>query len=108
MADACSNVEAAWVGRDDTAALLRMSYYTEPSDVDLLPLRLSVALGTDTAVREAELRDLIKRDLAFVVAHQPALKQAIVAAYEPAGSRSICSDSKSGNYINKNLIFLFT
>ncbi|TWI00714.1 hypothetical protein IQ17_04717 [Bradyrhizobium daqingense] len=69
-----------------TAAMLKMSYYTAPNDLDLLPLRLSVALATDAVVREPEFRDLIKRDVNLVVAHRPALRPALVSAYRSASA----------------------
>jgi hypothetical protein len=69
-----------------TPALLKMSYYTAPSDLELLPLRLSVALGTDSALREPELRDLIKRDVSLVVMTRPAFRPAVTAAYRSASA----------------------
>ncbi|AMA56718.1 hypothetical protein [Bradyrhizobium sp. CCGE-LA001] len=69
-----------------TAALLKMSYYTAPNDLDLLPLRLSVALATDAVVREPEFRDLIKRDVNLVVTQRPALRPALVSAYRSASA----------------------
>ncbi|MBR0718457.1 hypothetical protein JQ632_31445 [Bradyrhizobium liaoningense] len=69
-----------------TAAMLKMSYYTAPNDLDLLPLRLSVALTTDAVVRELEFRDLIKRDVSLVVMHRPAVKPALVAAHRAAST----------------------
>jgi hypothetical protein len=68
----------------DVAALLKLSYYTAPNDLDLLPLRLSVALGTNSAISEPELRELIKRDVKIAVTNRPALEPAIVAAYQAA------------------------
>lgn len=68
----------------DAVALLKLSYYTAPNDLDLLPLRLSVALGTSAAIREPELRELIKRDIKIAVTDRPALKPAIAAAYRSA------------------------
>ncbi|OSI60596.1 hypothetical protein BSZ21_34560 [Bradyrhizobium canariense] len=72
--------------QSDTAAKLKMSYYTAPNDVDLLPLRLSVALATNAVVRELEFRDLIKRDVSLVVTHRPALRPALVDAYRSASA----------------------
>ncbi|KYH01016.1 hypothetical protein [Bradyrhizobium sp. DOA1] len=69
-----------------TAAMLKMSYYTAPNDLDLLPLRLSVALATDAVVREPEFRDLIKRDVNLVVTHRPALRPALASAYRSASA----------------------
>ncbi|MDE5442486.1 hypothetical protein GWG65_13705 [Bradyrhizobium sp. CSA207] len=72
--------------QSDTAAMLKMSYYTAPNDLDLLPLRLSVALATDAVVRELEFRDLIKRDVSLVVTHRPTLRPALLAAYRSASA----------------------
>ncbi|MCK1741541.1 hypothetical protein IVA80_11830 [Bradyrhizobium sp. 139] len=69
-----------------TAAMLKMSYYTAPNDLDLLPLRLSVALATDAVVRELEFRDLIKRDVSLVATRRPAIRPALVAAYRSASA----------------------
>ncbi|WIW43666.1 hypothetical protein ML401_19280 [Bradyrhizobium sp. 62B] len=73
-----------------TAAMLRMSYYTAPNEFNLLPLRVSVALAADAMVRDADLRELIKRDVSLVVRHRPALKPALVTAY-----RSTSADGKT-------------
>lgn len=72
--------------RSSTAAMLKMSYYTAPNDWDLLPLRLSVALAADAVVRDAEFRDLIKRDVSLLVTLQPALRPALVTAYRLASA----------------------
>jgi hypothetical protein len=76
----------------EPAALLKMSYYTALNDLDLLPLRLRVALGSD--VSDPELRDLIKRDISIVLSRLPALKPALAAAYlsAPAGSKVIAEN----------------
>ena len=63
-----------------------MSYYTAPNDLDLLPLRLSVALGSDDVVMNPELRDLIKRDVNLVMTRRPLLRPALTAAYQAASA----------------------
>jgi len=78
----------------DAAALLKMSYYTRPNQLDLLPLRLNVALGLGAS--EPELREMIKRDISIVLSRLPALKPALVAAYRSA--------SPSGKVIVENMI----
>jgi hypothetical protein len=70
----------------DTTSLLKMSYYTAPNAVELIPLRLSVALGTDAAIKEPELRDLIRRDLKVAVTGRPLLRPAVDAAYQSASA----------------------
>jgi hypothetical protein len=72
--------------QSSTAAMLKMSYYTAPNDLDLLPLRLSVALATDAVVRELEFRDLIKRDVSLVVTRGSAIRPALVTAYRSAST----------------------
>jgi len=66
----------------DTAALLKMSYYTATNELGLIPLRLHVALGSDT--KEPELREMIKRDIGLVLSRLPTLKPALAAAYQSA------------------------
>lgn len=70
----------------DVAALLKLSYYTAPNDLTLLPLRLTVALGASSALSEPELRELVQRDVKIAFANQPTLRPALVAAYESASA----------------------
>ena len=78
----------------DAAALLKMSYYTAPNELALVPLRLHVALGTET--RESELREMIKRDIGLVLSRLPSLKPALSAAYRSAPA--------NGKILAENLI----
>jgi hypothetical protein len=80
----------------DLMALLKLSYYTAPNDLALLPLRLTVALSTSSAPSEPELRELIKRDMKIALVSQPALRPALVAAYQSA--------SADGKAVANNLI----
>lgn len=68
------------------AAMLKMSYYTAPNDLDLVPLRVSVAFATDAVIREPEFRELVKRDIGLVIKHRPALRPALVTAYQSASA----------------------
>ncbi|MCK1535419.1 MULTISPECIES: hypothetical protein [unclassified Bradyrhizobium] len=70
----------------DLIALLKLSYYTAPNDLALLPLRLTVVFGTGSVASEPELRELIKRDVKIALADQPALRPALLAAYQSAGA----------------------
>ena len=65
----------------NTGALLKMSYYTAPNELTLLPKRLLVAFSDDAALKDPELRDMIKRDVDIVLSRQPSLKPALVSAY---------------------------
>lgn len=80
---------ALLAGRDrlpgyDVGALLKMSYYTAPYDIALLPLRLDLALSAETKAPDAELQDLIRRDISLIVRRQPGLRPALAAAYRSA------------------------
>ena len=70
----------------DTGDLLRMSYYTAPNELDLIPLRLHVALGANTVPREPELCEMIKRDVSLALNRHPALKPALATAYNSAST----------------------
>ena len=65
----------------DAKEAVRMSYYTGPSELELMPLRLWVAVHSD-AFNDIELRDSITREVRLLFAHQQ--KSAIVAAYDAA------------------------
>jgi hypothetical protein len=68
----------------EMGALLKMSYYTAPNDMTLLPLRLDLALRAETKTPDAELLDMIRRDISLVVTRQPGLRPALAAAYRSA------------------------
>ncbi|MCK1735563.1 hypothetical protein IVA79_16630 [Bradyrhizobium sp. 138] len=70
----------------DVAALLKLSYYTAPNDLPLLPLRLTLALGEASVVSEPELRELVQRDVKIAFATQPTLRPALIAAYQSASA----------------------
>jgi hypothetical protein len=62
---------------------VRMSYYTGPSELELMPLRLWIAVHSN-AFSDIELRDSISREVRLLFTHQQ--KSAIVAAYNAATS----------------------
>lgn len=67
----------------NSAAALKMSYYTAPYSWDLVPLRLSVATRGD-ALRDADLRQFVEQDLQMIFAGKPKLRPAVTAAYATA------------------------
>jgi hypothetical protein len=67
----------------DLKEAARMSYYTGPSELELMPLRLWIAVHSD-AFSDIELRDSISREVRLLFTHQQ--KSAIVAAYIAAPS----------------------
>jgi hypothetical protein len=67
----------------DVKEAIRMSYYTGPSELDLMPLRLWIAVHSD-AFSDIDLRDSISREVRLLFTHQQ--KSAIAAAYNAAPS----------------------
>jgi hypothetical protein len=64
--------------------LLKMSYYTAPNELALLPLRPNVSLHAKGVIDDAELQDMVRRDISVILTRAPALKPALVAAYRSA------------------------
>src|SRR6266851_10041652 len=64
--------------------LLKMSYYTAPNELALFPLRLDVSLHAKGVIDDAELQDMVRRDISVILSRAPALKPALVAAYRSA------------------------
>ena len=64
--------------------LLKMSYYTAPNELALVPLRLNVSLHVKGAIDDAELQDMVRREISVVLTRAPALRPALVAAYRSA------------------------
>jgi hypothetical protein len=75
-----------WRGYEP-AALLKMSYYTAPSDQALFLLRIHVALRV-AGLEDAELADMIRRDIRLLVTKTPALRPAFLGVYKAASSPS--------------------
>jgi hypothetical protein len=63
-----------------TAAQLKMSFYTAPNDLRLIPARLRI-VARSASLGDEELRSLFEHDLRTVVTHAPNLRSSIVAAY---------------------------
>jgi len=61
-------------------ALLKMSYFTAPSELSLFPLRIKASLRP-RAIQDPEIQDMIIRDIRVIVTKSPALKPALATAY---------------------------
>lgn len=70
------------------SALLKMSYYTAPNEQVLFLFRIKVALTT-AGHQDAELADMIARDIRLVITRTPAQKRALALVYKevPASER---------------------
>ena len=65
-------------------SLLKMSYYTAPNEFALLPLRVNISLHANGVIDDAELQDMVRRDISLILTRAPALKPTLVAAYRSA------------------------
>jgi|HubBroStandDraft_4_1064222.scaffolds.fasta_scaffold15504_2 hypothetical protein len=75
--------------KPDPAEALKMSYYTGPSELQLMPLRLLVTVQLD-ALNDSELQLLARRDIRLLFAHQG--EPVVIQAYQsatPAGKHFI-------------------
>jgi hypothetical protein len=73
----------------DAKEALKMSYYTGPSELELMPLRLSIAAHSDP-FSDLEVRDSFSREVRLLFTHRQ--NSAIIAAYNvalPAGKQFI-------------------
>ena len=73
-----------WPGYEP-AGLLKMSYYTAPSDQALFLSRIQVALRV-AGLDDAELADMVGRDIRLLITKTPALKPAFLGVYKAASS----------------------
>jgi hypothetical protein len=69
-------------GRESEGAL-RMSYYTGPNELALMPLRLSIAARSN-AIGDADLQLLVGQEIRTILTRKPELKPWIVLAYRNA------------------------
>ncbi len=75
----------------EVSGTLKMSYYTGPNEIVLMPLRLLIATCSD-AIKDAELQTLVAREIRLIITHEQNPKPAILAAYQrasPGGKRFI-------------------
>jgi hypothetical protein len=62
---------------------LKMSYYTGPNQLHLIPLRLLTATHSN-ALTDSDLQQLVQRDVRMILTRWPELRPALAAAYENA------------------------
>jgi hypothetical protein len=81
---ALANIDSKFDRRNEKAsAALRMSFYTGPNEVELIPARLQLALSLP-AISDKDLQQLVTHDLRTIVTRRPELKPAISNAYQSA------------------------
>ena len=69
--------------KPNMAIELRMSYYTGSNEIDLIPLRLFLAVQSN-ALADRDFRQLVRHDVTTIVTRKPELKPAILVAYRNA------------------------
>jgi hypothetical protein len=69
----------------EASGALKMSYYTGPSEIMLMPLRLFVATCSD-AINDPEIQIFAAREIRWIVTHEKNLEPSIVSAYRNAPS----------------------
>ena len=62
---------------------LRMSYYTGANEVELIPLRLSLAVSFSD-IADPDFQQLVRHDISIIITKKPELKSAIQDAYRYA------------------------
>ena len=67
----------------NTAAALRMSYYTGANEVELIPMRLHLAVNSQALV-EKDFQQLVRHDIRAIVTRKPELEPVILEAYRDA------------------------
>jgi len=65
------------------SALLKMSFYTAPNELILLPQRLMLSFRVQ-GIEDPDTQDMIKRDLRKLLSRTPDSKSVLVAAYKKA------------------------
>ena len=82
--------------------LLKMSYYTAPNDVAIIPTRLLTA-SRSAAIADPELRDLVGREVQTIVTRRPDLKSALIDAYRQASPEARRLIEAKVAELNRNL-----
>jgi hypothetical protein len=70
---------------------LKMSYYTGPNELSLIPLRIATTMRS-AAIAEPEVQVLAAGEIRTIITHKPDLKRFLIAAYRnalPEGKRFI-------------------
>jgi hypothetical protein len=71
----------------DSAAVesLKMSFFTSPNDVDLMPMRIN-AVTSRAGRLDNDLQELVRGDLRLILTRRPEMKPAIIEAYRHGSS----------------------
>jgi hypothetical protein len=70
--------------RFDPRQLLKMAYYTGPSEIELIPARVKLAFHLRGTAEDPELRDMIRRDVGLILGRFPKLRPVLSEAHRSA------------------------
>jgi hypothetical protein len=69
----------------DPVSALKMAFYTGPSEISLIPMRLLVA-ARSPSLSDGDIQQFVRRDIRLILLHIPELKRAVQIAYRVANS----------------------
>jgi hypothetical protein len=69
----------------DPVSALKMAFYTGPSEISLIPMRLLVA-ARSASLNDADVQQFVRRDIRLILLRVPEMKPAIQIAYRVANS----------------------
>jgi hypothetical protein len=75
-------------GQTRLAEALKMSYYTGPNEIHLVPLRLLVSVRSQ-ALEDVELQDMVRRDIRMIITRKPDFKQILISVYKNSSATSM-------------------
>jgi hypothetical protein len=78
-------LQAQRLGGQPIIEILKMSYFTAPTDARLMPLRLYAVTRSD-ALSDPDLQELVLGDVRLMLTRNAHLKAAVVSAYQRASS----------------------
>ena len=88
------------------SSLLKMSYYTAPKEVRLIPLRLLISLREWTD--DPELRELISGEIRLVLTRLPNLRSSLSRAYDAASAEGKIAVEQAVSKIDASQLKLIT
>jgi hypothetical protein len=89
--------------KPDPVSALKMAFYTGPSEISLIPMRLLVA-ARSTSLNDSDVQQFVQRDIRLILLRIPELRRAIQIAYRAANSTNKQIIEKAVNEIDPAFI----
>lgn len=87
----------------DPVSALKMAFYTGPSEISLIPMRLLVA-ARSASLNDADVQQFVRRDIRLILLRVPELKSAIQIAYRVANSANKQIIEKAVNDVDPGFV----